>query len=102
MQPAKPASLPTSREIIPISLTIDHDVADPMAITGLSMATHAHPVSDPTEIAKALNSLGTRYPEYAALPMSKPEEIAVYRVLPKVSSVLDYSKGFGHLDLVMI
>jgi hypothetical protein len=53
-----------------------------MAITGLSMAAHAHPVSDPTEIAKALNFLGTRYPEYAALPMPKPEEIAVYRVLP--------------------
>jgi hypothetical protein len=69
-------------------LTIDHDVADPMAITGLSMTAHANPVSDPTEIAKALNFLGTRYPEYTALPMPKPEEIAVYRVLPKVISVL--------------
>jgi hypothetical protein len=73
-----------------------------MAITGLSMAAHAHPVTDPTEIATALNLLGTRYPEYAALPMPKPEEIAVYRVLLKVISVLDYSKGFGHSDLVMI
>ena len=62
-----------------ISLTIDHDVSDPMAITGLSMAAHAHLVSDPTEVARALNLLGTRYPEYAALPMPKPEEIAFYR-----------------------
>src|SRR5260370_2430292 len=85
-----------------ISLTIDHDVSDPMAITGLSMATHAHPVTDPTEIARALNLLGTRYPEYAALPMPKPEEIAVYLLLPKASSVLDYSKGFGHSDLVTV
>jgi nitroimidazol reductase NimA-like FMN-containing flavoprotein (pyridoxamine 5'-phosphate oxidase superfamily) len=84
-----------------ISLTIDHDVSDPMAITGISMAAHAHPVTDPTEIAKALNLVQTRYPEYAAFPMPKPEEIAVYRVLPKVISVLDYSKGwFGHSDLV--
>jgi nitroimidazol reductase NimA-like FMN-containing flavoprotein (pyridoxamine 5'-phosphate oxidase superfamily) len=85
-----------------ISLTVDHDVSDPMAITGLSMAAQAQPVTDPTEVAKAMNLLGTRYPEYTSLPMPKPEEIAVYRVLPKVISVLDYSKGFGHSDLVSL
>jgi hypothetical protein len=67
-------------------LTIDHDVSDPMAITGLSMAAQAQPVTDPTEVAKAMNVLVTRYPEYAAFPMPKPEEIAVYRVPPKVIS----------------
>jgi nitroimidazol reductase NimA-like FMN-containing flavoprotein (pyridoxamine 5'-phosphate oxidase superfamily) len=85
-----------------ISLTIDHDVSDPMAITGLSMAAHAYPITNPAEVAKAMNLLGTRYPEYATLPMPKPEEIAVYRVVPKVISVLDYSKGFGDSDLVTI
>ncbi len=88
-----------------ISLTIDHDVSDPMAITGLSMAAQAQPVTDPTEVARALNLmklLQTRYPEYAAFPMPQPEEIAVYRVLPKVVSVLDYAKGFGHTDLVSV
>ena len=48
-----------------------------------------------------MNLLQTRYPEYAAFPMP-PEEIAVYRVLPKVISILDYSKGFGHADLVTV
>src|SRR6516162_10004803 len=38
-----------------VSLTIDHDASDPMAITGLSMAAHAQPVDDPTEITKALS-----------------------------------------------
>src|SRR5262249_51287495 len=85
-----------------ISLTIDHDVTDPMAITGLSMAAQAQPVTDPTEVTKAMNLLVTRYPEYAAFPMSKQEEITVYRVVPKAISVLDYSKGFGHSDLVMV
>jgi len=85
-----------------VSLTIDHDVNDPMAITGLSMAALAQPVTDPSEVAKAMNLLVTRYPEYAAFPMPKPEEIGVYRVLPKVISVLDYSKGFGHSDLVTV
>ena len=83
-------------------MTIDHDVPDSMAITGLSMAAEAQPVSDSTEVVKAVKLLGTRYPEYASFPMPKPEEIAVYRVLPKVISVLDYSKGFGHADLVTV
>ena len=85
-----------------VSLTIDHDVSDPMTITGLSMAALAQPVTDQSEVAKAMNLLGTRYPEYMSLPMPKSEEIAVYRVMPKVISVLDYSKGFGHSDLVTV
>ncbi len=34
--------------------------------------------------------------------MPKPEEISVFRIEPKVISVLDYSKGFGHTDLVTV
>jgi nitroimidazol reductase NimA-like FMN-containing flavoprotein (pyridoxamine 5'-phosphate oxidase superfamily) len=85
-----------------VSLTIDQDVSDPMAITGLSMAAQEQPVTDPTEVAKAMNLLGTGYREYMLLPMPKSEEIAVYRVMPNVISVLDYSKGFGHSDLVTV
>ncbi len=85
-----------------LSLTIDHDVSDPMAITGLSMAAHSHPVIDPAELAKAMKLLAERYPEYAKYPAPKPEEIRVFRVEPKVISVLDYSKGFGHTDLVTV
>jgi hypothetical protein len=61
-----------------ISLTIDYDVSDPMAIEGLSMAAQAQPVTNPTEAAKAMNLLVTRYPESMSLPMPKPEEITVY------------------------
>jgi nitroimidazol reductase NimA-like FMN-containing flavoprotein (pyridoxamine 5'-phosphate oxidase superfamily) len=85
-----------------VSLTIDHDVSDPMAITGLSMAAQAHPVTDPAEVTKAMRLLGQRYPEYATFPMPEPNEIRVFRVVPKVISVLDYSKGFGHADLVTV
>jgi hypothetical protein len=85
-----------------VSLTVDHDVSDPMAITGLSMAAYVHPVIDPVEFTKAMNLLGQRYPEYAKFPMPKPEEIQVFRVEPKIVSVLDYSKGFGHSDLITV
>jgi nitroimidazol reductase NimA-like FMN-containing flavoprotein (pyridoxamine 5'-phosphate oxidase superfamily) len=85
-----------------ISLTIDHDTSDPMAITGLSMAAHARAVDDPAEVTKALNMMPAKFPEYAALPMPKPDEIRIFRVTPTVISVLDYTKGFGHSDLVMV
>jgi nitroimidazol reductase NimA-like FMN-containing flavoprotein (pyridoxamine 5'-phosphate oxidase superfamily) len=83
-----------------VSLTIDHDVSDPMAITGLSMAARAAPVRDPAESAKALQLIAEKYPEYTALPMPEPDAMWAFRVIPVVISVLDYTKGFGHADLV--
>ena len=44
--------------------------------------------------------LRERYPEYAGFPIPA-EEIRVYRVVPKVISVLDYTKGFGHSELAV-
>ena len=85
-----------------VSLTIDHDTSDLMAITGLSMAAHAQAVLDPDEAARILRLLPLKYPEQDPLPvpMPTPEEIRIFRVTPTVISVLDYSKGFGHTDLV--
>jgi hypothetical protein len=68
-------------------LTVDHDTA--MAIPGLSMAALAYPADDPKEAAKAIELLGARYPEYAAFPMPKPQEILIFRVVPKIISILD-------------
>ena len=85
-----------------ISLTIDHDIADIMAITGLSMAARAHPVEDRGEAEKVLQLLPIKYPDAPPLPMKmpSPDEIRLFRVTPEVISVLDYAKGFGHTDLV--
>ena len=85
-----------------VSLTIDHDVSDPMSITGLSMAALAEPVRDATEVSKATDLLMKRYPEYAAYPAPKPDESLIMRVVPKVISVLDYSKSFAHADLITV
>ena len=85
-----------------ISLTIDHDTADLMKITGLSMAAHAHPVTDRAEAERILSMLPTKYPDAPPLPMKMPgpDEVRLFRVTPKIISVLDYSKGFAHTDLV--
>lgn len=83
-----------------VSLTIDHDVADPMAIEGLSMAALAVLVTEPAEKAKMLSLLAAKYPEYGALPTPDSDAVRIFRVEPTVISVLDYRKGFGHTDLV--
>jgi len=85
-----------------LSLTIDHDTPDIMAITGLSMAARATPVIDRAEAEKVLRMLPSKYPEQKTLPvaMPKPDEVRLFRVTPTLISVLDYSKGFGHCDLV--
>jgi nitroimidazol reductase NimA-like FMN-containing flavoprotein (pyridoxamine 5'-phosphate oxidase superfamily) len=85
-----------------VSLTIDHDVNDPMAIAGLSMAARAFPVTNEAEIRDAMvTKLPKKYPEYTGMmPAVDLAQIAVFRVVPEVVSVLDYTKGFGHADLV--
>ena len=86
-----------------VSLTIDHDAPQVMEIAGLSMAGRAQPVTDPREAERVLQMLMKKYPkqESAALPaMPKPSDIRIFRVTPAVISVLDYTKGFGHTDLV--
>lgn len=85
-----------------VSITIDHDTSDLMAITGLSMAAHAQVVDDRNEAEKVLHMLPLKYPDTPPLPMKmpSPDEIRLFRVKPVVISVLDYSMGFGHTDLV--
>jgi nitroimidazol reductase NimA-like FMN-containing flavoprotein (pyridoxamine 5'-phosphate oxidase superfamily) len=87
-----------------VSLTIDHDTPNPMAIHGLSMAARAVPVTDKATLMKVLlELLPKKYPEYGPM-MSQADmsQMMAFRLVPKVISVLDYSKGFGHSDLVQV
>ena len=85
-----------------ISLTVDHDTSDLMAITGLSMAARATPVTDRAEAEKVLRMLPLKYSDAPPVPFAMPkwDEVRLMRVTPVVISVLDYTKGFGHTDLV--
>jgi PPOX class probable F420-dependent enzyme len=85
-----------------VSLTIDHDTPQVMEITGLSMAARAQVVTDPAEAEKVLRLLMLKYSQQSSipLPMPTPADVRIFRVTPMVISVLDYSKGFAHTDLV--
>jgi len=85
-----------------VSLTIDHDTPQVMEIAGLSMGARAHAVTDRLEAQKAMDLLFARYPEQKSFPLPTPsvDDVCIVRVTPAVISILDYSKGFGHTDLV--
>jgi nitroimidazol reductase NimA-like FMN-containing flavoprotein (pyridoxamine 5'-phosphate oxidase superfamily) len=85
-----------------LSLTIDHDTSQVMEITGLSMAARAKAVTDPAEANKVLRMLLLKYPEQKSPPGPMPtaDQVKIFRVTPNVISVIDYSKGFGHTNLV--
>jgi hypothetical protein len=59
-------------------------------------------VTDRAEAEKVLRLLPLKYPDAPPLQMKipGPDEVRLFRVTPTVISVLDYSKGFGHTDLV--
>lgn len=52
--------------------------------------------------ANVLRMLPMSYPDAPPLPMQMPaaDEVRFLRATPKAVSVLEYSKGFAHTDLV--
>jgi general stress protein 26 len=84
-----------------VSLTINLPYKDWREIRGLSMSAQAEILDDPQAIAMARDCLLRRFPqvsEWGGPDMAS--EIAFLKITPLLISVLDYSKGFGHTELV--
>lgn len=86
-----------------VSLTVDRDTKDWNRIRGLSMAARAKVVADPAQIQHARGLLAKKFPEVAAMTTEEDfADTAILMLTPVVISVLDYTKGFGHTDLVRV
>jgi len=85
-----------------VSLTIDHDSKNWVRIKGLSMGARARVLSKPGEVTRAFELLARKFPQMRKVPKEDFAATAFVKVTPKVISVLDYSKGFGHTDLVRL
>jgi PPOX class probable F420-dependent enzyme len=85
-----------------VSLAIAKDYPQPLQIKGLSIAARAVVVEDQGEIDHAADILLHRYPEYKVMPRPIPAAVPMLRLTPEIVSVLDYSKDFGHSDLVRV
>jgi PPOX class probable F420-dependent enzyme len=85
-----------------VSLAIARDYPQPLQIKGLSIAAQAVVIEDKGEIDHAGEILLRRYPEYKVMPRPDPAAVPLLRITPELVSILDYSKGFGHTDLVRV
>lgn len=88
------------RRCAKVSLTIDRDYKNWARIKGLSIGATARVLSRAGDVRRAFGLLARKFPPMRTLSAQDLEETAFVKVTPKVISVLDYSKGFGHTDLV--
>ncbi|HET7605080.1 MAG TPA: pyridoxamine 5'-phosphate oxidase family protein [Sphingomicrobium sp.] len=85
-----------------VSITIGRDFHDPSTIKALSMAAHASEVTDAAQRKQAVRMLLERHPGLRRLERPKPSHSAVMRAYPAIVTILDYSKGFGHADVLTV
>jgi hypothetical protein len=65
------------------------------------MGATAEIVTDPAEVAHTGELMFAKYPQLQAMALPDAKDFAFLKITPKVISVLDYTKGFGHTELVM-
>lgn len=85
-----------------VSVSITCDYRDWDEIKGVSMAATAEPVTDPKEIDHVGRLMFAKFPQIAKYMPADAGAAGLYRITPKIVSLLDYSKGFGHTDLVEV
>jgi PPOX class probable F420-dependent enzyme len=87
-----------------VSLAISAPYADWSRIRGLSMAGRACVLADDTPACShAMDLMLARYPTaWDMSPPPAPTQSVFVRIVPEVISVLDYTRGFGHADLVEV
>jgi nitroimidazol reductase NimA-like FMN-containing flavoprotein (pyridoxamine 5'-phosphate oxidase superfamily) len=85
-----------------VSLVIGRDFHDPASIKALSIAARASEVTDDKQRQRAIKLLLERHPGLQRLEPPRPGHSAVMRANPQVITILDYSKGFGHADLLTV
>ena len=83
-----------------VSLVIGRDFHDPSTIWAVSIA--ASEVRDPQQRQRAVKLLLERHPGLQKLERPEPGHSAIMRANPEVITILDYSKGFGHADLLTV
>lgn len=84
-----------------VSATIDRDTRDWNKIKGLSLGGHAQLLKGKREREHAYEVLAKKFPEMGDYPPSDPA-MAFVRVRPSVITMLDYTQGFGHTELVKL
>lgn len=85
-----------------VSIAVGSDFHDPATIKALSIAARASEVTDGRQRRKAVEMLLNRHPGLTRLEPPEPNHSAIMRAYPSIVTILDYSKGFGHADVLTV
>lgn len=85
-----------------VSVAIAGDFESPSNIEGLSLAARAEFVYDRAEYDRIGTLLLKRTPEFISWGRLNPAFSPLVRMTPQIISVIDYSKRFGHSELVKV
>ena len=86
-----------------VSITINPAVPDWGRLQGLSMAAAAEVIESRADAQQAARLLKKRFPALAEFSdLERDGGWAFLRIVPKIVSVIDYTKGFGHTLLVKL
>ena len=88
-----------------VSITIDHDTrrhdVDHRLVDGGARPSRERPRRGAEGDRDAAAEVSGRAAvDGRQMKMPAPEDVALFRVVPEIVSVLDYTKGFAHTDLV--
>jgi nitroimidazol reductase NimA-like FMN-containing flavoprotein (pyridoxamine 5'-phosphate oxidase superfamily) len=85
-----------------VAIVVGRDFEDPSQIKALSIAANASEVRDPAQRDRAIKLVLERHPALAAFGTPDLTHSAVVRAYCSVVTILDYSKGFGHTDMLTV
>jgi hypothetical protein len=85
-----------------ISLAVGQDFHKPTSILAISAAAHASEVSDAKQRGELVQLIRTRHPGLKMLASPDFSDAAVIRAHPSILTISDYSKGFGHADVLTV
>jgi uncharacterized protein YhbP (UPF0306 family) len=85
-----------------VSLTVNLPYRSWGDIRGLSLGGRAERVTEPHELERVSRLMFGKFPQIARYAPAELGEMVLFRVTPEVVSALDYRKGFGHTDLVIL
>lgn len=85
-----------------VSITVTPPYGNWMQIKGLSMSGTASELAVPGEIAKVGQLMIDRFKALSSVTVFDEASVKLFRVKPDIVSVLDYTLGFGHTDVVKV
>lgn len=85
-----------------VSIVVGRDFDQPSQIRALSIAANASEVRDPAQREQAIELVLGRHPGLAQFGRPDLNRSAVMRAYCSIVTILDFSKGLGHSDMLTV